>query len=257
MRTRRRAPRTAMGAVNRVIQGFVEVLVRTRRDVATASAGTVRDAAVGQSLPFGLRQRLAADAGGDAEHVRSESRPLAPRRCQASPADAVPPPRWSRWSWSTSPCWSTTSGAATGGSPTAPRCRRSRRWRCQHHRGGPHPAADRAQHPLRAGRPWFPFVAAVGPVERVQGAPRRRPPRRLRARRDGVAVRLHRRRDRDPRPPPRERHADDARAVPRARRPDGGGDGVREPHRCAPGPTTCSSSRIAGVAGRRSRSSGR
>ncbi len=44
-----------MGAVNRVIQGFVEVLVRTRRDVATASGGTVRDAAVGQSLPFGLR----------------------------------------------------------------------------------------------------------------------------------------------------------------------------------------------------------
>ena len=68
------------------------------------------------------------------------------------------------------------------------------------HRGGAHPPAERAQPPLRAGRTRLAVVAAVAALERLEGAPRRRHPRRRRAGRDGVAVRVHRA---WPRPAPR------------------------------------------------------
>ena len=62
------------------------------------------------------------------------------------------------------------------------------------------PPADRAQRHLRPRRPRLADLAAVDPLERLEGAPRRRHPRRLRDRRHGLAVRLRRRGDRHPRP---------------------------------------------------------
>ena len=84
-------------------------------------------------------------------------------------------------------------------------------------RRGPDPPAERPQRPLRAGWAWVAIVAAVAPMERLQGAPRRRHPRRRSARRNGVAVRVHRRRDRRSRAPSRERvhHHPRPRLLPR------------------------------------------
>ena len=73
----------------------------------------------------------------------------------------------------------------------------------QSHRGGAHPPAERPQLALRARGSRIAHLAALGAMEHLQGAPRRRDPRRRRARRYGRAVRVRRRRDR--RPPSRRR----------------------------------------------------
>ena len=106
----------------------------------------------------------------------------------------------------------------------------------QRHGGGSHPAADLSQHPLRAGRPWlasWPLWVrwSVSKVHHVGGLHAG-----CAARRNGMAVRVHRRGIRDTRCSPRQRHGHDARAVRRPRRPDADRDGVRDrtgPHPCA------------------------
>ena len=158
-----------------------------------------------------------------------------PRRCQAPPADAVPPPPLTVLVVNLAVLFHHLR-APTGGSPTAPRRPPVGAGAGQPHRGGAHPPAGGAQPPLRTGRPWVADVAAVGPVERLQGAPRRRPPRRLRDRGDGVAVRLHRRRVRDPRPPSGESSRRRRSCCASGSSPAGGRDGVRHPTGARPGP---------------------
>ena len=105
----------------------------------------------------------------------------APPRAQAPARDAVP--------------------AADRARPARQRRRAARGRRRALGPGGAHareprrrradPPAARPQRAVRAGGPRLGRLAAVAPLERLEGQPRRRAPRRLRARRHGVAVRVH------------------------------------------------------------------
>ena len=97
------------------------------------------------------------------------------------------------------------------------------------HRGGPHPPAERPQRPLRARRSRIAVLAAVDPMEHLEGASRRRHPRRCRARRNGVARRVHLGGDRCPRGSPRERLHHDARPLLLPRRAGGARRRLRGP----------------------------
>jgi hypothetical protein len=83
----------------------------------------------------------------------------------------------------------------------------------------PDPATERPQRPLRTRRARIAFLAAMAAVERVKGASRGRHPLRQRARRHGVAVRVHVHGDDGPRAPPRERLRHDPRPRLLPRRP--------------------------------------
>ena len=83
------------------------------------------------------------------------------------------------------------------------------------------PAAESAQRALRAGRPRLAVVAAVAALGHLERASRRRDPRRRRAVRDRVAVRVRRRGGRG------AGRSHDARAHRLPRRPAGAGGRVR------------------------------